>query len=132
MLADEPGLGVELALAALGAQPGYAAWQEALARARQAAGGAGPRLQGPRGLIEALGEPAEGDGRDGARVLVGTPGAAPATWEGATAAVWFGPPESLPADARTLPHLWAWAPGAAVEAAVRGLLEGQELPEPHA
>ena len=132
MLADEPGLGVELALAALGAQPGYAAWQEALARARQAAGGAGPRLQGPRGLIEALGEPAEGDGRDGARVLVGTPGEAPTTWEGATAAVWFGPPESLPEGARDLPHLWAWAPGAAVEAAVRWLLEGQELPVPRA
>jgi len=122
-----PGLGVELARAALLAQPGYAAWRARIEGARAV----GLRIDGAAALVGRLRAalPAVSDGEV---LAVGAPGEPVPALDRASSFLWFGPPESLPAAAHELPHLWAWAPGGAAEAAVLDLLAGPELPEPGA
>ena len=152
---EAPALAGELVLASLGAQPGAAALREALGggpdRTPDLAVGGQPDLAaalreaGPAGWTDAA---AGGDGAPlllclGGLVLAGRGSAGAegaveqAAREAAAAAraagrpvglAWFGAPESLPAWAADLPHLWVHAPGPTTTGGLAAFLAGAHFP----
>lgn len=110
------GLGCELAVAALRAQPGWPALAEVLAGGCEE----GLELVGMDCLTGPLGA---GAGPSGVvRVGVASPKHPLGGEQELFCLIWFGTPESLPPWATGLPHVCAWAPGAATFAAARSLL----------
>lgn len=112
---SRPGLGLAIALDAFSSQPGWRAMQAELSRAAEG----GIEILGDAALVERV-----GGGLCGGAVRLGLAreGGVLPDFSSLSAFIWFGTPESLPEAARLCPHLWAWSPGKAAEAAVRHLI----------
>jgi len=121
--------GIEMAIAAIRAQPGWPAFEAALARA----GAMGVEFVGDPLLIKRIGFGLPAAHPCAPRVRLAGPKSPAPDQEVAAGLIWFGTPESLPPGARDQPHIWVWAPGITTEAAVRRILQpdsaSQELPQ---